>query len=144
MGDDGNRRVVERYMEALPSDFDTLAELRDPGYTEIWPQSGERILGHENYRKIHEAYPGGLPTTEIRRIMGSEDRVVQSPMFTLVRISGAGDVYTVEGTLTYPGDRTTNLVAILELRDGKVARATQYFADPFEAPEWRAQWVERA
>jgi len=21
---------------------------------------------------------------------------------------------------------------------------TQYFADPFEAPEWRAQWVQQA
>jgi hypothetical protein len=33
--------------------------------------------------------------------------------------------------------------AILELRDGKVWRDTRYFAEPFEAPEWRAQWVER-
>jgi hypothetical protein len=24
----------------------------------------------------------------------------------------------------------------------KVHRETQYFADPFEAPAWRAQWVE--
>jgi hypothetical protein len=143
MGDDGNRRVVERYMEAMPSDFDTLSELRDPGYVEDWPQSGERIVGDENYRKIHQAYPGGLPTEETRRIVGSEDRVVQSPLFTLVRISGAGDAYTVEGMLTYPGGRSTHFVAILELRNGKVARGTHYFADPFEAPEWRAQWVER-
>ena len=25
----------------------------------------------------------------------------------------------------------------------RVARATQYFTDPFVAPAWRAQWVER-
>jgi hypothetical protein len=31
----------------------------------------------------------------------------------------------------------------MEFRDGKVARETQYFADPFEAAAWRAQWVER-
>jgi hypothetical protein len=24
---------------------------------------------------------------------------------------------------------------------GKVAHETQYFADPFEAPAWRSQWV---
>jgi hypothetical protein len=24
-----------------------------------------------------------------------------------------------------------------------VAHETQYFADPFDAPAWRAQWVER-
>jgi hypothetical protein len=31
----------------------------------------------------------------------------------------------------------------MEFRDGKVAHETQYFADPFDAPAWRAQWVER-
>jgi hypothetical protein len=29
------------------------------------------------------------------------------------------------------------------LRDGKIWRDTRYYAEPFEAPEWRAQWVER-
>jgi hypothetical protein len=24
-----------------------------------------------------------------------------------------------------------------------VSHETQYFADPFDAPAWRAQWVER-
>jgi hypothetical protein len=33
--------------------------------------------------------------------------------------------------------------AIFELKDGKIWRDTRYFAEPFEAPEWRAQWVER-
>jgi len=32
---------------------------------------------------------------------------------------------------------------IIELRDGKMWRDTRYYAEPFEAPEWRAQWVER-
>ena len=27
---------------------------------------------------------------------------------------------------------------------GKMKRAREYFGEPFEAPEWRAQWVERA
>jgi hypothetical protein len=31
----------------------------------------------------------------------------------------------------------------MEFRDGKVSHETQYFADPFDAPVWRAQWVER-
>jgi hypothetical protein len=33
-------------------------------------------------------------------------------------------------------------VSIMEFRDGKVARETQYFGDPFEAPAWRARWRE--
>jgi hypothetical protein len=31
----------------------------------------------------------------------------------------------------------------MEFKGDKVARETQYFADPFVAPAWRAQWVER-
>jgi hypothetical protein len=34
-------------------------------------------------------------------------------------------------------------VSIMEFRGDKVARETQYFADPFEAPAWRSQLVER-
>jgi len=34
-------------------------------------------------------------------------------------------------------------VSIMEFRNGKVVRETQYFADPFEAPAWRSQWVQQ-
>jgi hypothetical protein len=34
-------------------------------------------------------------------------------------------------------------VSVMEFLDGKVARETQYFADPFEPGPSRAQWVER-
>ena len=32
---------------------------------------------------------------------------------------------------------------ILELKDGRIWRDRRYNAEPFEAPEWRAEWVER-
>ncbi|HEX2089959.1 MAG TPA: nuclear transport factor 2 family protein [Actinomycetota bacterium] len=142
MSESSNHQIVERYMRAFPMDFDVLERLRHPDYIEDWPQSGERIRGHQNYVKIHQAYPGGLPEAKTRRIVGSEDRWVTSPSFTIVRINGAGDTYTVEGSLTYPSGESTHLVAILDLRDGRVAKARHYFADPFTAPEWRAGWVE--
>jgi len=31
----------------------------------------------------------------------------------------------------------------MEFSGYRVARETQYFADPFEAGAWRAEWVER-
>ena len=34
-------------------------------------------------------------------------------------------------------------VSIMEFLDGKLARETQYFGDPFEPGPSRAQWVER-
>ena len=36
-----------------------------------------------------------------------------------------------------------DIVALVELRDGRMFRESRYYAEPFEAPEWRARWVER-
>jgi hypothetical protein len=41
------------------------------------------------------------------------------------------------------GGQIYNSVLIIELRDGKMFRDTRYYAESFEAPEWRTQWVER-
>ena len=43
---------------------------------------------------------------------------------------------------TYDG-QPSYVVSIMEFKDDKVARETQYFADAFPAPASRAQWVER-
>jgi hypothetical protein len=49
----------------------------------------------------------------------------------------------VEGVNDYGGGQTTDFVMILELKDGRIWRDRRYYAEPFEAPEWRARWVER-
>ena len=36
-----------------------------------------------------------------------------------------------------------HVAMIVEFRDGKIWRDTRYYAEPFQAPDWRAQWVER-
>lgn len=137
-----NREIVERYLGALPMDFETLEALRDPEYVEVWPQSHERIRGHASYRKIHEQYPGGEPGLAAHRITGSEDKWVVAPTYTPIRISGSGDLYTLEARASYPDGTTSHFVSIVELRNGKVFRQTTYFANPFDAPAWRADWVE--
>jgi hypothetical protein len=58
------------------------------------------------------------------------------------RIVGSGDLWITEYILTYDG-KPSCTVSIMEFTGDKVARETQYFADPFEASTWRAQWVER-
>ena len=62
--------------------------------------------------------------------------------FTVRRILGAGDLWVTEFVLTYDGVPSYT-VSIMEFRDGKVARETQYFGDPFEPGPSRTQWVER-
>jgi hypothetical protein len=62
--------------------------------------------------------------------------------FNVRRIVGAGELWLTEYTISYQ-DRLAYTVSIMEFRAGKVVHETQYFADPFEAPAWRRQWVQR-
>ena len=54
------------------------------------------------------------------------------------RTIGTGDLWVTEFVLTYDG-RPSYTVSIMEFRHGKVARETQYFADPFE-PGLASAW----
>jgi hypothetical protein len=102
--------------------------IRHPeGYVMEMPQSGERIRGRENMRAFQEAFPSSSvpPTIWIQRV--------------LVR----DGLWVVESVVDYGEGQVMHGVAILELKDGKVWRDTRYFAEPFEAPGWRAHLVER-
>ena len=56
--------------------------------------------------------------------------------------STGGDFWWAEWRMTYPDGKTWICVDLMELRDGRVYREVVYWAVPFEAPSWRAQWVE--
>jgi hypothetical protein len=49
-----------------------------------------------------------------------------------------GDLAVVEMILDYDGKRI-NGCKIVEFEDGKIKMDRACFAEPFEAPEWRAQ-----
>jgi ketosteroid isomerase-like protein len=146
MAEPSGREVVERFARALEEkDFDAQAELLTDDFVDEMPQSGERTRGKVNWLAISRNYPGGVGTVDpgSGRLVGAEDRWVLTPSFNVLRIEGSGDVYTYAGTIRYSNGETWHIVAIIELRDGKVARTTTWYAAPFEAPEWRAPYVER-
>ena len=118
---------IREALTAMVTDLDPDAEyeLRHEGFVADMPQSGERIRGRENMRAMQQAFP--------------PDR---APTFRVRRITGAGAVWTVEATGDYGGEIYL-VVGIFEFRDGKIIRETRYYPQPFEAPEWRSQWVER-
>lgn len=143
MSDAGHRGIVDRYSTAVVTfDFDTIEKLQHPDFTERFPQSNELIRGSENFRKVHSNYPGGLPEAEVRRVSGSEDQWVMTPSYTPMRITGSGDVYTMEGRGVYPDGSEWFSVSVIELKQELIYRVTTYFSPSFEAPEWRAAWVE--
>ncbi len=139
-----NDEVVTRYGAAMAAlDFDALARLRHPDWTVLWPQSGERVHGNQAFVDIISNYPGGMPRTEVTRIVGAEDRWVVTPGNTVLKVAGSGDFWWAEWRITYPDGAVYLAVTLIELRDSLVYRETTYWAAPFDAPDWRAPWVER-
>jgi ketosteroid isomerase-like protein len=146
MTDPSGRAIVERYARALQDkDHDALAPLITDDYVDEMPQSGERVRGKANQLALLHNYPGGVGTIDPKstRLVSAEDRWVLTPSFTVLRIEGSGDVYTYVGTATYANGDTWQMIQIIELRQGKIARTTSWYAAPFEAPAWRAGFVER-
>jgi hypothetical protein len=121
-----DEQEARRFLSELFSHLSPEVEynVRHEDYTMEMPQSGERIRGRQKMREFQEAYPNP-PSIQLRRV--------------LVR----DGLWVLEGVTDYGGGQIFTVVAIIELRDGKMWRDTRYYAEPFEAPEWRAQWVER-
>jgi hypothetical protein len=87
-----------------------------------YPQSGERFRG----RSSIQAQRGGHAAER---------------HFTVIRILGGGDLWVNECVISYDGVPTCS-VSIMEFTDDLVTHETQYFADPFQAPAWRAALAE--
>jgi len=117
------RAALERHWAASDAnDFAVEHEIYREDAVLHYPQSGERIQGR---RKIQDS----------RTLQPSEKR------FAVQRIIGEGDFWVTEYVLSYDG-APSYTVSIMEFRDGKVARETQYFADPFKPGPSRAHLVE--
>ncbi len=124
MTDQEIRAALERHWAASDAnDFDTEHDIYLEDAVLEYPQSGERIRGRHNIQITRSKQP-------------SKKR------FAVRRILGGGDLWITEYILSYDG-KPSYTVSIMEFRGAMVARETQYFADPFEASGWRAQWVER-
>src|SRR3984957_15906112 len=104
-----------------------------------------------NFEDEHRVYPEDAVrespqsperTRGRRNIQGQRASQPNKKRFSIRRIIGGGDLWVTEFILTYDG-KPSYTVSIMQFRGDKVARETQYFADPFVAPTSRAQWVER-
>jgi hypothetical protein len=124
MVDQDTRAALEQHWAASDAgDFETEHDIYLDDAVLEYPQSGERIRGRRNIQ-ITRTLQANKKRFQVRRILGGDD------------------LWITEYILTYD-DQPSYTVSIMEFRDGKVARETQYFGDPFEASPWRSQWVER-
>ena len=121
--DAGTRARLEQHWEASDrGDIDTEHAIYAAEAILDYPQSGERFRG----RPKIQAQRGGHPAK--RR-------------FTVLRIRGGGDLWVSECVISYDGV-PTYAVSVMEFTGDLVTHETQYFADPFPAPPWRAALAE--
>jgi hypothetical protein len=125
--DQMDQRAAHEFLTELYSLLSAEAEdlIRHDEYTMEWPQSAERLRGRKKMKAFQESNEGSRPPRWPRRVLVREG------------------LWVVEGSVDYGGGRDWDFVLILELREGKVFKETRYYAEPFEASEDRAEWMER-
>lgn len=121
-----SKQVIETFWQMMEgNDFYAVAQLLHKEYTLDWPQSGERIRGAENFAKLNTAYPAeGKWRFVINSIVADGENVVT-------------DVSVTDGV------RHDRVITFSTIRDEKIWKQVEFWPEPFEAPNWRAQWVER-
>jgi hypothetical protein len=120
-----NRAALDRHWAASASgDLEAEHEIYDDNVLCEYPQSGEKIHGRRNLQALRGHHPGKPAGFSIRRIVG------------------VNDLWVTEYAINY-GNEVWQTISMMEFQNGKVIHETQYYAQPFEAPAWRSQWVEK-
>ena len=121
-----NRQILENFWAAMETnDFYAASQLLHEEYSLEWPQSGERILGRENFAAINTNYPAaGKWHFEINQIVAEDNMVVTDVSVTEGRITGRAITFST-------------------IKDEKIWKQVEFWPNPFEAPTWRAQWVKK-
>jgi hypothetical protein len=104
------------------NDFETEHLIYHDDAVLDYPQSGERTRGRANIQKQRSIQPS-------------------KKSFSIRRIVGSGDLWVTEFILSYD-NKPSYTVSIMEFTGVQVVHETQYFADPFPAPAFRAYLVE--
>ena len=118
------RATMDRYWEAtMAHDLERVHEFYHDDVVVEFPQSGERIRGKHNIQNSGHITP-------LKLLLKFCEFVEKK-------------IWITELAIAYNDGRPINTVGIMEFRDGKIAYETHYYADSFEPPEWRSQWVER-
>ncbi|KAB8141212.1 nuclear transport factor 2 family protein [Chloroflexia bacterium SDU3-3] len=121
-----SRQAVEAFWAAMnTNDFAAAALHLSEDFVLEWPQSRERIRGRANFAAINQSYPAnGRWQFTIHRLVAEGAEVVS-------------DVGVTDGSVH------ARAITFSTVRDGQIVRQIEYWPDAYEAPAWRAQWVER-
>jgi hypothetical protein len=131
------REFFVRFVRAIDQhDRAALEAMIHPDLVTDMPQSGERSRGFEGFWTQMEQYPGGgieNPIESASRVLTLEDRWAITPSYTVVPLTGATE-FTVLMRAQYPDGRWWHIVVLVEMRDERIYRTTNYFAPEMAAP----------
>jgi hypothetical protein len=120
------REVVLAYWEAMRgNDFAAASLWLTEDFRLDWPQSGEAILGREDFAAINIAYPAAGPWR-----------------FDLRKLIADGPEVVTEFGVTDGALRAT-AITFHTVRGPLIAAQREYWPDPYDPPPWRAAWVTR-
>ena len=103
--------------------FAEARPLLDEEFVCVWPQSRELIRGADNFIVLNENYPGEW-IIDCKRIVNGGKEVVSEVKHTC-------------------GEKIVYATSFFEIENGKIVKMTEYWSEPYDAPDWRAEWVEK-
>lgn len=119
------KEVVLAFWTAMKTNnFKQASEYLSPDFEGFWPQSGELILGRENFAAINTCYPAnGIWKFKIHSVI----------------CEGASVVTDVSVTDSVEKAR---VITFHTVENGLICKQTEFWPDPMEAQAWRAKWVK--
>ncbi|MEV6284364.1 nuclear transport factor 2 family protein [Kribbella sp. NPDC051770] len=118
------RAVAERYFSTMNArDWSAFGTLLTDDVRYELPQTGEQITGRDRYLSFNQDYPGDW-RLEVTRLLADDANASASLLFTV-------------------GDQQMVALVFLELRDGLVARVTDFWPEPYDAPAGREHLTQQ-
>lgn len=119
--------LVRRYWGRMnDNDWAAAAELFSDDFVLVWPQSGEAIRSRPDFAAINANYPAaGRWVFTIRKFIASATSV-------------ATEVHVTDSAVEAVA------VTFFECDGERLSRITEYWPDPFPAPDWRKGWVTQS
>lgn len=121
---DENELIVRKLWEIFNTrKFSNVKPLLSDDFMCVWPQSNELIRGADNFVSINENYPGKW-TINCKRVICCGENAISEVELTC-------DKQKVYAT------------SFFEIKNGKITKLTEYWGEPYDAPEWRIKWTEK-
>ena len=117
--------VVREFWRLMSTnDFASVKAVLAEQFVLDWPQSNERIRGGENFARMNAGYPTtGRWQFRVNRLVAGENAVVTQVSVT-------------------DGTQSAEPVSFCTVVNGKIAQLTEYWPEPFPAPENRRHLTE--